>query len=118
MIQLQDFVKETIVQIVNGVKAAQEARRGTKARVNPRGLTYPTTADNKQGRRWDFGTAQYAEDIEFDVAVAAAEGTETKGGVGVVAAIFALGAQGKSDASSSTVSRIKFTVPVFLPESL
>lgn len=34
--------------------------------------------------------------MEFDIAVTSIEGTETRGGIGVVAGVFALGSQGKS----------------------
>ena len=114
MMELKDFVKRTIVQIVEGVKAAQEATKEAGAEVNPEGLRYISTEDNKEGRRYsDLG--YFTEDIQFDVAIAASEGTETKGGIGVFMGPVLLGSQGKSDAGNSTVSRIKFTVPVRLP---
>jgi hypothetical protein len=53
--------------------------------------------------------------VEFDVAVRATEGKETKGGIGVVAGVIGLGSSGKSDSSSGSESRIKFSIPVLLP---
>jgi len=53
--------------------------------------------------------------VEFDMAVTATEGKETKGGIGVVAGVFTLGSAGKSDAASGSESRIKFSVPLLLP---
>jgi hypothetical protein len=58
------------------------------------------------------GTAQI---VEFDVALTAMEGTGTKGGIGVVAGMFALGSTGQSKEESSSVSRVKFSVPLSLP---
>ena len=40
MMELKDFVRETIVSIVTGVKEAQDAVTGTGARINPVGLRY------------------------------------------------------------------------------
>ena len=53
--------------------------------------------------------------VKFDVAVTATEGTGTKGGIGVVAGVFALGSQEQSSAEVSAVSRLKFAVPIALP---
>ncbi len=58
-----------------------------------------------------------AQMINFDVALTVTEGTGTKGGIGVVTGIFTLGSAGQSEAESSTVSRVKFAIPVVLPES-
>jgi len=58
---------------------------------------------------------QLVQTVEFDVAVTATEGTDTKGGIGVVAGVFALGSQGQSSEEISAVSRIKFSVPITLP---
>jgi hypothetical protein len=53
--------------------------------------------------------------VEFDVAVTASSATGTKGGVGVVAGILALGAQGQSNQENKALSRLKFSVPISLP---
>jgi len=58
---------------------------------------------------------QAVQRIDFDVAVTATEGTETKGGVGIMVGAIGLGSQGKSDASNASQSRIKFVVPMVLP---
>ena len=53
--------------------------------------------------------------IEFDVAVTVTGGSEKKGGIGVFSGVFGVGGQASSNAASSSVSRIKFSVPVILP---
>ena len=55
------------------------------------------------------------QEIQFDVAVSASEDTATAGGVGIVLAAIALGAKAQSREGTSTVSRIRFSVPVSLP---
>jgi uncharacterized membrane protein YtjA (UPF0391 family) len=42
------------------------------------------------------------------------EGTEKKGGIGVLAGVLGVGGQASTNAASSSVSRIKFRVPVIL----
>jgi len=53
--------------------------------------------------------------IRFDVAVYAAEGKETKGGISIMVGTIGLGSQGRSDSSASTTSRIQFGIPMLLP---
>jgi hypothetical protein len=55
------------------------------------------------------------DQVDFDVAVTAVEGKGTKGGIGVFVGAVGLGSLGESNVSSSTVSRIRFSVRVRLP---
>jgi hypothetical protein len=55
--------------------------------------------------------------VEFDIAVTVREGKETAGGIGVVVGAVALGSRGKSTDGNTTVSRLKFQVPVMFPTS-
>jgi hypothetical protein len=55
--------------------------------------------------------------VEFDVAVTVAEGTATKAGIGLIVGPVTLGTTGQSANQNSTVSRIKFEVPVAWPEN-
>ncbi len=97
--ELQDFIGETLKQIISGVRNAQESAIELGAKVNPRG-----------------GSFVEMRDVHFDVAVSTSEGTETKGGIGVfVNPVGSVGSQDKSDVASSSMSRIKFSVPVKLP---
>jgi len=110
--KLKDFVAETLKEIVDGVIEAQEYYKGKDGSVNSKYLTFR----NDQGMQmWHKDTGQPAQQIDFDVAVTTTEETETKGGIGVFVGAVGLGTQGKSDATNSSSSRIKFTVPIFLP---
>ena len=54
--------------------------------------------------------------VHFDVAVSTSGGTETKGGIGVfVVPGGSVSPQDQSDVASSSMSRIKCSVPVKLP---
>jgi hypothetical protein len=109
---IEDFVRETLVQITNGVTQAQRQLDPTGALVNPRMKAI--------GKEHSIGevymhAGEVVSFVEFDVAVGATEGKETKGGIGVVAGVIGLGSSGKSDSSSRSESRIKFKVPLLLP---
>jgi hypothetical protein len=54
--------------------------------------------------------------VSFDIALMAMEGTATKRGIGLVVGMVTLGSTGQSKEESSSVSHVKFSVPVSLPE--
>lgn len=116
--ELKDFVEQTLVQIVQGVRAAQASLdiSGANAKINP--TTYmrggEKLLDNSLYRQNDL---QIAQMVEFDVAVTAEEGKGTKGGIGIMVGAIGLGAQGQSDARQTSENRIKFKVPILLPKN-
>jgi hypothetical protein len=97
--ELQDFIAETLKQVISGVKRAQESAIDLGAKVNPRG-----------------GAMVEMRNVHFDVAVSTGEGTDKKGGIGVlVGPVGSVGSEDQSNAASSSRSRIKFSVPLKLP---
>mgnify|MGYP007123672533 CR=1 FL=1 len=110
---LRDFVSETLIQIVEGVKNAQSNAANLGAKINPH-LTSTLGPAEKQGfLRTNEG---YAQIVQFDVALTVTEGSGTKGGIGVFAGAINLGSSGQSQTENSSVSRVKFSVPLSLPK--
>ena len=109
---LKEFVKESLVQIIEGVKAAQDATTGTTARINPSGMAF---GDIKGLKQYELSTYISAENIEFDIAVTVSEGESAKGGIAVLAGLIGGKAQAGFENVSSYASRIKFQVPVLFP---
>lgn len=110
--ELKDFIAETLQQIVEGTKAAQDSIQEHGAAINPNLI-----GDYKEHAKHGLllsGTGKVAQLVQFDVALEVKEGKGTKGGVGVVAGVFALGSQGQSNAESSSLTRVKFCVPLSL----
>ena len=97
---LKEFVSETIKQVVDGIVEAQLYAEEKKAKVVP--FIYKEVLE-------DIHT------IDFDVAVTASKGSASKGGAGLFVGPVALGAKGESNTSDSSISRIKFKVPLELP---
>jgi len=112
---LRDFVKNTLTQIVDGVIDAEKELGEKGASVNPVGGYF----DQKQlGRRpWSFKDG-ITETVEFDVALTNAEKEGTSGGIGVLLGSINLGAKGSSEESISSVTRIKFSVQILLPKGM
>ena len=114
--KLKDFVSESLIQIVEGVVEAQHAMEGKNAFIHPSGIFSHHRDTNTLVTDLSERDRKFIQNIEFDVAVTAIEGDETKGGIGVVAAVLNAGVQHTMDNQVSTISRIKFTVPIILPE--
>ena len=96
--ELKTFVSQTLIEILEGVSLAQDKAGELGAKV------IPTLAPGGGSIR----------DIEFDVEVKTAEGTETKGGIGIYVGAIGLGSQGQSNAQTSSVGRIRFAIPVVM----
>jgi hypothetical protein len=101
-LELRDFVSETINQVIDGVVAAQQYATSKNAIVNPYTQRY--------GKR-------SIQSISFDVAITAAKGTKTQGGIAVFTGALGLGSKGQSERSNEIVNRIQFSVSVCLPTS-
>jgi hypothetical protein len=111
VIELHDFVSETIKQVIDGVVTAQEYAKQKNAVVNPQ-LNYHI---QNQDLLIDQATKQPVQSISFDVAVTAAEGTKTQGGIAVFTGMIGLGSKGQSEKSNEMINRIQFSVPLALP---
>ena len=99
--KLQEFVKETLIQVIEGVRNAQGMLSEKDGAINPRALSLSGPIHN--GRE--------LQHVDFDVAVTVIEESGVSGRISV----FGIGAKGGASEENSTVSRIKFKVPVGLP---
>jgi hypothetical protein len=102
--ELKDFVSRTLAEIAEGVSVGAKSAAEFGAVVNP-------------GRAIMGGSELLPEEvnIEFTIGLSITDDTKTKGGIGVVAGIFAFGSQGESGGSHESTTHIKFTVPAILP---
>lgn len=96
---LDTFVAETLRQIVKGVQTAQQNPDCKGAKINP--ARSVNTVQCKQ--------------IEFDVAVTVMEGMDKQGKGNIGVALFGIGCQATSTSANSSVSRIRFEVPITFP---
>ena len=110
--ELREFITQSLMQIAEGVEDAQKhlKEKGSKAIVN----TNMTATD--VGHVVTGGRRRPVEFVEFDVAILADEGTETKAGGGItVASLLKLEASGKRSQNKGSESRIKFKIPMSYP---
>jgi hypothetical protein len=112
---LKDFVAETLVQIVEGVEDARKRVEDKSVGVNPQ---MATTHDHAGAQGLlHIGGQTFAQVVQFDVALTVLEGKGTKGGIGIFAGGIGLGSSGQSQTENSSVSRVKFSIPLVLPTS-
>lgn len=100
--ELKDFVARTLVEIVEGVRSAQEQASKIDARINP--TLGPTQARSRR-----------IVQVEFNVAISEISGTATTGRIGVLAGIVGATTAGKSRSDRSAATTVRFSVPVVLP---
>lgn len=117
--ELKSFVKETLIQIVQGVKEAQDQSIDFGAIINPKGFFTEKETIKWLPERINSGNWREGQVVDFDVSIAISETDEARGGLGiqVASAVIGIGVSGKSEEQNSTISRLKFSIPLFLPES-
>lgn len=108
---LKQFVAETLKQITQGVKKAQsEVAEG--AVVNPK-IWMAQRSDAAKMKILESNAGKWIHLVDFDVAVSVDETKATIEGIGLfVVGPVALGTQGQSSSENTSVSRLKFQVPI------
>lgn len=110
---LKEFVKETIVQVVNGIADANAALSSDTAFVASSNIQ---TDNNFKYTTDKEGVKHYVTELDFDVAITAQKAKTGEGGVHMkVASVFELGGKGSSENINASISRIKFSLPLALP---
>ncbi len=115
--QLHEFITETLTQIVKGVDNANAKLRDSSAVVNPRHINYNTN-EHIQVYGWLSDKKERLRGVHlvyFDVVITATEGKENKGGLGVTIGNIGLGTTRKQEKEHTAQNRIKFSIPVVLP---
>lgn len=107
---LKQFVAETLKQTTPSVKKAQsEVAEG--AVVNPK-IWMAQRSDAAKMKILESNAGKWIHLVDFDVAVSVDETKATKGGLGLFVGPVALGTQGQSSSEDTSVSRLKFQVPI------
>ena len=110
MIDLKQFIEETVKQIIDGVVTSQEYAKVKGAYVNP-AITHYAGGDLQINKE----TLPEPQVVEFDIALTITENKNLKGGMGIFVAGLGIGYQGKKETSGNEISRLRFSIPVILP---
>jgi len=112
---LKEFISETLEQIISGVSDAQTNLPGD-GEVNPH-IWMAQRGDAAKHKILESNSGKWIHLVKFDVAVTVAEGSDTKGGIGLFVGPVTLGSSGGSKLENSSVNRIQFEIPVAYPKT-
>jgi len=110
---LSEFVSDTLTQIVKGIREAQSHEDGDY--ISPRGIRL--SADHAPKKYLDTQTNNMVQMIDFDVAITSSDSSSIEAGAKVSVIPFKIGASTDLDSENSSVSRIRFSVPLAMPEA-
>lgn len=103
--ELREFVSETLVAINMGVQDAIIAHQQVEGAV---GVINPVWGEDANAIN-----ADHKQNVEFDVAVTVTDKSSVGGKAGIkIFSVVDIGGEGSSALEQSSVSRIKFTIPI------
>lgn len=108
-LELRDFIKETIENIVDGVTAAQASIKDKGAQINPRRVQF-----SENGCFNDLNS-EVPRFVEFDVGLTAVNKAGSSEGIGVFLGTVSLGKKNDQGTEHTAVTKIKFSLPLVLP---
>lgn len=115
---LETFIAQSLVQIARGIEKANEELTDSQAIVSPKNVKDVQKSNDSTYGLISLSDGSWAvvQEIGFDVAVTAAKGGEAKAGAGITVGAVTIGAAGKEDRQDTSVSRIRFSVPMLMPQ--
>lgn len=108
--ELKDFIKETLVNITDGVVEAEKICSQKGANVNP------LVSLNEAIGVTSIGSDSVSM-IKFHVGLCSSSSTSEKSGIGVFLAHIGIGASGNESNNNDCITSIDFTIPLKLPYS-
>jgi len=118
---LEDFVDSSLRQIISGVKKAQEATRLPGKHPTEADVVNPAVMYNAdpapKGKYFATVGRNIVHFVDFDVAVTTDSTSEAKADLSLKVVGIGIGGGGGVSDTDSVVSRIKFQVPIVLPQS-
>ena len=99
---LDEFIKESLLQLLKGVKEAQE---NSEDNGKVLGIINPKWGEDKDYHK-------YTSEVVFDIAISVVEQKDTGGKASVKVPVFEIGGGREVSLESSSVSRVSFKLPV------
>lgn len=111
---LKEFTKQTLAQIVEGAKEANVELEKINAFI-----PYTDMGNTKATYAIDVDKVQrLVINVDFDVAITTTEAENANGGASLkVASLLNIGGGGETKTENQTVSRIKYTLPLVLAKN-
>lgn len=109
--ELNEFVKDVIVSIYDGIA---EAKKATGKPVLPSGGLISEGIPYVKNGIGPNTHATMISNLQFEVALTDGTKDGVNGGIGVLLGSLTLGAKGNSETQQTSLSRIKFNIPIEL----
>ncbi len=109
--ELKTFVTETLNQILSGIYEARKSEHGWA-------ICTEINANSEEATKLKTFLTRHRQpifNIDFNVAVTVEKGTDTKGTIEVLGGFLKLASGGESNSSNNTINRVKFSVPIQMP---
>jgi hypothetical protein len=115
--ELQEFIKESLVQIATGITDANKELTLIGGCVNPSGLRPSVEGVNAYGsmNKENRYKSAVVEVVRFDVAVVAGTESGAEGGLRVGCANLGVGGELNQTNSETSESRLTFKIPMVYP---
>lgn len=108
--ELKDFIKETLIQITQGISEAQVELEETDCVINPRDIKEDGFANviikNKR---------HTVQCIDFKIALTSTTESADKTGIGVMLGSFGIGGNKSLSDGNTSNTNISFSIPVVFP---
>lgn len=108
--ELKDFIKETLIQITQGISEAQTELEESNCVINPRDIKEDGFANvmikNKR---------HTVQCIDFKIALTSTTESADKAGIGVMLGSFGIGGNKTSSDGNTSNTNISFSIPVVFP---
>lgn len=106
--ELKEFVKNTLIEIVEGVKDAKEECKKLGGEVTP--AKHGASLGVGEGTRY-----RPTQNIEFEVALSEMDKSGSNKGIGVALSVIRIGGDSNKEKEMQSLSKIKFSVEIKLP---
>jgi hypothetical protein len=110
--ELREFVKAALVEVIAGIRDAQETEFG--AYIVPRSDGGHKYASND---RFSESARLKSTIVDFDIALTTEDSSSVGAGGGIKVLGVGAGVKGDKASRDMAVSRIQFAIPLLLPES-
>lgn len=114
--ELKEFIKESLSQIIDAVKETQEKYKDTNVVICPDNIQEVKSGlyildENEYD---NYSSRSKVQNIEMDIAISVTEKEGNKSGLGI-AKIINAGISSENAQQNESISKIKFSIPIVLP---
>lgn len=112
--ELKEFITETLSQIIDGVSEVQEKYKNQNVLVNPDNYSGTNGEYRLPPKSGYYIPSPKVQHINMDIALTITENAGQKSGIGI-AKVISAGISSETNAQNSTISKVKFDIPICLP---